>query len=113
MASQIPATSVDQLPRPLPDDLAVLDVREDDEWAAGHIDGAQHIPLAQVPTRVDEVPQGQKVVVVCRSGGRSARATGFLQSQGRDAVNLSGGMKSWQAAGRAMTSDGGAAPDVI
>ena len=83
----------------------VLDVREDDEWEAGHIEGALHIPLAQVPQRLEELVGDEPLVVVCRSGGRSSRAVAWLSQQGVDAVNLDGGMGAWQAAGRPMTSE--------
>lgn len=86
----------------------LLDVREPFEWEAGHAPEAQHIPMASVPERLDEVPPGQQVVVVCRSGGRSARVTAVLVDAGRDAVNLEGGMQAWAAAGLAVEGpDGG------
>lgn len=106
-------THVSQLPATLPTDTVVLDVREDDEWRAGHIEDALHVSLQQLPERIGDVPDDRQVLVVCRSGGRSARATGFLRQQGKDAVNLAGGMQDWQAAGRPMTSETGAAPDVV
>ncbi len=96
----IPSTTVDQLPDPLPDDLVVLDVREDHEWEAGHIEGAVHVPLAQVPERTAELDPQARTLVVCHLGGRSARATAYLQQLGHDVVNLEGGMEAWQAAGR-------------
>lgn len=114
MAPKITETTVGDLPAELPGaGMALLDVREDNEWQAGHVVGALHIPLGELPQRVDEVPEGQRVVVVCRSGGRSAQATGFLQEHGRDAVNLAGGMRDWHLAGRPMTSESGATPDVV
>ena len=106
-----PATTVDAMPDPLPDDLAVLDVREPYEWVAGHAPGAVHIPLAELPGRIDLVPSGS-VLVVCRSGSRSARATAFLRHQGVDAVNLADGMVGWQAASRPMVSETGTSPRV-
>ncbi|MGH3471574.1 MAG: rhodanese-like domain-containing protein [Nocardioidaceae bacterium] len=113
MQSPIPEVEVSQVPVDVPSDLAIVDVRENHEWAAGHIDGALHIPMAQVPGRVDELPAGARLIVVCRVGARSGRVTGFLLQQGRDAVNLAGGMLAWQRAGRAMSSESGTAPDVI
>jgi rhodanese-related sulfurtransferase len=77
----------------------LLDVREDDEWDAGHVSGAAHIPLGHLAERLDELPGDRQVVVVCRSGVRSARATAFLATSGFDAVNLAGGMRAWAAAG--------------
>ena len=78
-----------------------LDVREDDEWAAGHISGAIHIPLAELAYREGEIPSS-RLIVVCRSGSRSAYATEALIRAGYEAENLAGGMKSWQAAGLAL-----------
>jgi rhodanese-related sulfurtransferase len=92
-------------------DAAILDVREPEEWEAGHIPGALHIPLADLPARLDELPAGE-VVVTCRGGGRSARAVGWLTTNGYEAVNLTGGMGAWQGAGREMVSETGEPPAV-
>jgi rhodanese-related sulfurtransferase len=97
---EIPSTTVDQLPDPLPADLVVLDVREDHEWEAGHVEGAVHVPLGEVPERAGELDPQKRTLVVCHLGGRSARATAYLQQLGHDVVNLDGGMDAWQAAGR-------------
>lgn len=97
---EIPSTTVDQLPDPLPADLVVLDVREDHEWEAGHVEGAVHVPLGEVPERAGELDPQRRTLVVCHLGGRSARATAYLQQLGHDVVNLDGGMDAWQAAGR-------------
>lgn len=112
MTSGIPTVSIDGLPHPLPDGLHVLDVREDVEWRGGHIEGATHIPLGDLPSRVPDVPEGQ-TLVVCKVGGRSARAVAYLQQQGHDVVNLDGGMLDWEAAGRPMVSETGAPPQVM
>lgn len=98
----------------LADDAVVLDVREDDEWAAGHAPSAVHVPLGDVPARLGELPESdQPLAVVCRSGGRSSRAVQWLVQQGFDVVNVDGGMRAWAAAGKAMTSDGPGEPTVI
>jgi len=107
----VPTTTVDLLPDPLPAGVVVLDVREDDEWVAGHVPGATHLPLGELVARADEVPEGE-VLVVCRVGGRSAQATAWLSGRGRAAVNLAGGMHAWDAAGRPMVSETGADPTV-
>ena len=96
----IPTTDVAGVPQPIPADLVVLDVREGHEWSAGHIDGAIHVPLAELPARVGELDPTVRTVVVCHVGGRSARATAWLHTQGYDVVNLAGGMDAWEAAGR-------------
>jgi rhodanese-related sulfurtransferase len=96
----------------VPHDAVLLDVREDDEWEAGHIEGAVHLPLSELPRRVAEIPDADPLVVVCRSGGRSAQVVGWLAAQGRAVVNLDGGMHAWAAAGRPMVADGGTEPYV-
>jgi rhodanese-related sulfurtransferase len=96
----------------VPDGAWLLDVREDDEWAAGHAPGATHIPLGDLGTRATEVPRDTTIYVVCRSGGRSARATLALVGSGWDAVNVAGGMQDWAAAGRPMATDSGVPPFV-
>ena len=106
MRGQIRQVKVAQLPTPLPADLLVLDVREPQEWDAGHIDGAVHVPLMDLPQRLDDISDGSQVLVVCRVGARSAHATAFLEAQGRDAVNLHGGLIAWEAAGLPLVSTG-------
>ena len=108
----IPTVPVDGVPDPLPEGVSVLDVREDVEWAHGHIDGAVHIPLSQLTTRVGDLPEGQ-LLVVCKIGGRSAQAVAWLGAHGHDAYNLSGGMIEWAETGRPMVSETGSAPHVV
>ena len=108
----VPTVSVTGVPDPLPEGLSVLDVREEIEWVHGHIEGAVHIPLATLPERVSDVPAGQ-VLVVCKIGGRSARAVAYLAHAGYDAVNLDGGMLDWEAAGRPMVSETAQPPQVV
>jgi len=96
----------------VPAGTRLLDVREADEWSAGHIPGARHIPMYEVPARLAELDPTERVVVVCKVGGRSAAVTEFLRRHGLDAVNLAGGMVAWQAAGREMVSEVGARPVV-
>jgi rhodanese-related sulfurtransferase len=85
----------------------LLDVREADEWHAGHVDGAVWIPMGQVGARSDEVPTDRPVLVICRSGGRSSRVVSALVQAGYDAANVAGGMKAWQELGYPMVCDGG------
>lgn len=105
----IPEISVGELPS----GAVLLDVREDDEWAAGRAPGAVHLPMTQLADRLDEIPDGDPLYVICRSGGRSARVTAYLNSQGWDSVNVAGGMGSWANAGKPMIADGDAAPKVL
>ena len=75
-----------------------VDVRELDEWEAGRIPGALHIPLGELEARWPELRASDSVVAVCRSGNRSATATKAVRSVGVPAANLSGGMKAWASA---------------
>lgn len=75
--------------------LNILDVREVEEVAGGKIPGAVNIPLALLPVRMQELSKGKPYIIVCLSGGRSAQATMFLESQGYDATNMEGGMLAW------------------
>jgi rhodanese-related sulfurtransferase len=76
----------------------LIDVREDDEWTAGHIDGAQHIPLGELAARLSELPKERTIVAVCRSGGRSEAAVRGLRKLGYEAENLEGGVNAWDRA---------------
>lgn len=84
-------------------ELFLLDVRNTSEWEAGHIAGAHHVPLGELPKRataVVEQAQGKPIVVNCQVGGRSAIATSLLQAQGAPSViNLAGGLNAWRQAG--------------
>ena len=108
----LPTVAISGVPDPLPERLAVLDVREPVEWAYGHIEGAVHVPLMELPQRLEEVGHLQ-TLVVCKVGARSAQAVGYLRQQGYDAVNLDGGLLEWEAAGRALVSETGQPPVVV
>ena len=98
----------DDLPSVTPDELAasrfegwtLLDVRTDEEWADGRIAGSTHIPMDEVVARLDEIPD--QVICVCAVGGRSARVTQYLLAQGRQVVNLTGGVHGWADQGRPL-----------
>jgi rhodanese-related sulfurtransferase len=82
-------------------DAQIVDVREQDEWVAGHMSGAIHIPLGHLASRTRELDPARPVVLVCRSGNRSASATDLLLRSGfRDVKNLVGGMIAWVRAGQ-------------
>ncbi|MDX3096381.1 rhodanese-like domain-containing protein [Streptomyces sp. ME01-24h] len=100
--AQLPAVDAAQVPA----DGYLLDVREHDEWDAGHAQGAVHIPMGEVVARLEELPADRRVHVVCRVGGRSAQVAQYLIAQGVDAVNVDGGMLGWEAAGRPLATDG-------
>jgi rhodanese-related sulfurtransferase len=98
----VPTIAPADLPAKLADGWMLLDVREDDEWATGRIPGSTHIPIQQVLARLDDVED--RVVCVCAVGARSARVTAYLNGQGREAVNLDGGIYAWAAEGRPVES---------
>ncbi|MFF7453653.1 rhodanese-like domain-containing protein [Kitasatospora sp. NPDC008115] len=102
MFAQIPAIDAAAVPA----DAALLDVREQDEWDAGHVEGALHIPIGEVVARIAELPD-ERLFVLCRVGGRSAQVVQYLVQNGRDAVNVDGGMYAWEGAGRPMVSGTG------
>lgn len=98
----------------VPDDTYLLDVREGDEWAAGHAPTAHHLPMTELPGRLAEVPSDREVAVICRSGGRSAQVVAYLLRNGWDQVrNVEGGMGDWAAAGRPVVTDDGQPGQVI
>jgi rhodanese-related sulfurtransferase len=106
MFGTVPEVAVAQVPA----DGLLVDVREDDEWAAGRAEGALHLPMSSFVERFGElterVADGERVFVVCRVGGRSAQVTRYLVQQGMDAVNVDGGMLAWESAGRPLVGDG-------
>ncbi|WP_207841795.1 rhodanese-like domain-containing protein [Williamsia soli] len=115
--SEIPSVPVSELPDDFTGETSrlLLDVREHDEWESGHVAGALHIPLGDVPARIDEIDPDSELFVICHAGGRSERVLGYLIQRGYEGTNVSGGMAAWAGAGRPMqTGPGGsrgAAPD--
>ena len=73
----------------------LIDVREVDEVDSGHIPGIVNIPLGLLEFRMHELDKNQHYYLVCRSGGRSGQATMFLESQGFNVTNMTGGMLDW------------------
>jgi len=91
------------------DAAVLLDVREDDEWQLGHAPGARHIPMGEVPTRLEEIPTDAELYVICHGGGRSQRVADYLVRNGYQPVNVRGGMAAWAGAGRPVVTDDGRA----
>jgi rhodanese-related sulfurtransferase len=110
---EVPAVDIEEGKRRVDAGACLLDVREPDEWDAGHADGAVWIPMGELTTRQGEVPDDRPIVVVCRSGPRSARVTAALVGAGFDAVNLAGGMTAWAASGLAVVADDGTPGTVV
>jgi rhodanese-related sulfurtransferase len=106
MPAEVPDVDVSRAITMLAGDGAtLLDVREDDEWTAGHAAGAHHTRLGDLDTSA--FTRSGTVVVTCRSGNRSRKAAAALVDAGVDAVNLEGGMKAWAAAGQPLVCDDG------
>ena len=104
----IAQTSLSELPTEFGPASVLLDVREDDEWERGHAAQAQHIPMGQVPARLDEIDRSATLYVICKAGGRSAKVAQLLAHHGYEPVNVNGGMLAWAEAGRpVVTGDGG------
>jgi len=93
---------VDELEVRLLAGVFLVDVRESDEYAAGHVRGAISVPLSELAQRVDECrdPRGGSTLLICQVGGRSARACGHLAGLGLDVANVAGGTSAWIMSGR-------------
>lgn len=101
----IPEIDVDELAqRAESGPLVIVDVREPDEYEAGHVPGAVLVPLATVSDRVDEFRGGDPTYVICRSGGRSMRACEAVAAHGVDVVNIAGGTLAWAESGRPLVT---------
>jgi rhodanese-related sulfurtransferase len=110
----VPSVEIADVPAVLPEGAVLLDVREQDEWDAGHAPGALHIPMSEIGARLEEVPNDVQLYVVCRAGGRSARVTQYLNENGWEALNVEGGMQHWDASGRPLEGGvDGMEPEVI
>lgn len=108
MSDPVPTVNVSDVPT----DAPMLDVRELDEWTAGHAPHARHLPMSEIAGRMSEIPGDDPLYVVCRSGGRSGRVVAYLTQQGYPAVNVAGGMQGWAASGRDVITDDGSAPRI-
>lgn len=87
------------------EDARIIDVREVDEWEGGHIAHARHVPLAELPDKLDALDDGT-TYLVCHSGARSSRACEYAADRGHDVVNVAGGMSAWAAAGYDVVTGG-------
>jgi rhodanese-related sulfurtransferase len=77
------------------DGVQIIDVRETQEWESGHIPNAKHIPLGELPGRLNELKKNKETIIVCRSGSRSKMACEFLSQMGFNVINMVGGMIHW------------------
>jgi rhodanese-related sulfurtransferase len=85
----------------------LIDVRADHEWEAGHLPGATHVPLDELPERTGEIDKERPVLLYCRGGNRSTMAAAALADAGYDAVKLSEGIVGWDEAGLPLAPDDG------
>lgn len=95
--------TVQELEQAIASGALVVDVRELDEFEAGHVPSATHIPLSSIEERMGEIPKSEKVWLICKSGGRSMKAANFLQAQGFEVVSVAGGTMDWIAAGKQVS----------
>lgn len=91
----------------------ILDVREVDEWTAGHVADSLFVPMSEVQARQGELPHDRRIVAVCRVGGRSAAVVEALNAWGFDSVNLEGGLRAWEASGLPLVTDHGTPGTVV
>ena len=102
-----PEVTAEQAVALLDGPAVLLDVREQDEWDAGHAPQAVHLPMSEISARVGEIPRELAVVCVCRVGGRSGAVAAALNHAGWQAYNLAGGMSAWAAARLPVVVPGG------
>jgi rhodanese-related sulfurtransferase len=107
MSDGVAQADIADVPVTFGDSVVLLDVREDDEWQQGHVEGAQHIPMGDVPARIAEIDGDATLYVMCHAGGRSQRVAQYLARNGFEPINVTGGMSAWAAAGRPVVTDDG------
>ena len=103
----VPTVSLPEADQVLAGGGVLLDVREPEEWEAGHAPDATWIPMSELGQRLAEVPRDRRIVALCRSGARSEKVAEALVQRGYDAMNLAGGMQAWAADGRDVVTDDG------
>lgn len=106
--SSAPEIDVDQLAAVVRNGATVIDVREPTEYVAGHVPGAEPVPVREVPVWAVERNRPETVYVICASGNRSVAMTSFLRQMGIDAHSVAGGTTAWATAGRPLVT--GCAP---
>lgn len=111
--SSVPAVTAVEALDMLEGDATLIDIREMDEWRAGHAPTATHIPMSQLGAAAEGLSRTSPLIFICRSGRRSDHAVGVLAQAGFNAINLTGGMQAWQQAGGAVVRDDGSTGLVI
>lgn len=100
-------------PAAVPSGAQLIDVREQDEWDAGHAPSAQHLPASTLLEHLDELPEDGDLYIVCRSGGRSTQVGTWLLANGYDAINVRGGMGAWIEADLPIEAAGEGEPFIL
>jgi rhodanese-related sulfurtransferase len=111
--SHVPEVSATHAMAMVEGGAVLVDIREMDEWLAGHAPMAIHIPMGELATRSVELNASDPILFICRSGRRSDHAVGALVKAGYHAINLTGGMQAWQQAGGAVVREDGSTGTVI
>jgi rhodanese-related sulfurtransferase len=100
----VPEIDVESLDAQRANGVALIDVRQPDEYEEAHVPGAVLIPMDEMPERVDDIPMDEPVYIVCQTGARSERVAEWLLRQGYDATNVVGGTSAWMRAGKPVVS---------
>lgn len=111
--THVPAVSAATAIEMVNNGAALVDIRESDEWSAGHAPMAVHIPLSDLAAKATELSATHPTLFICRSGRRSDHAVGALVKAGYNAINLAGGMQAWQQAGGSVVREDGTTGTVI
>jgi rhodanese-related sulfurtransferase len=109
LGDAVRGVTVDEARELIRSEAVLLDVREDDEWAAGHAPEAVHMAMSRIAREFRALPTDRTIVCVCHVGARSAAVAAALNQAGWQAVNLDGGMAAWESAGLPVVDDGGRA----
>ncbi len=107
MSEEVREVSREEAQKLVADGAQLVDVRADHEWELGRIEGATHLPLAELAERAGEIDKDRPVVLYCRGGNRSTMATEALAAEGYDTAKLSEGIVGWSEAGLALEPEGG------
>lgn len=95
---------IEQLEGALTAGIPLIDVRETDEYVAGHVPGAVLLPMSEIADRAAEIPADGQVFVICHLGGRSLKVVQWLREKGVDAWSVEGGTKAWSDSGREIAT---------
>lgn len=107
MTDEAKEISREEARKMLDEGAQLVDVRADHEWEAGRIAGAKHVPLPELPQRIEEIDKDRPVVVYCRGGNRSSMAAAALSDAGYDAVKLTEGIVGWAGEDLPLEPEGG------